>query len=427
MKIKDIIVKDRTRKDYGDIESLKNSIKKQGLLQPIGITKDNELVFGERRLIAVKELKWQEVECKVVDVTSIVEGECDENYIRKDFVLSEKVEILKKIKEELGDRRGKPNNLNSVPGHCLKGRTTKIAGDMLGVGESELERAKKVVESENTHLVDMMDKKVISTKDCANIVKEDKDTRVKIIKLIDDGEVKNYGMAIKTIREEKKIEEYRQSSNVKPILHNKDYKEYLKTVKDKSVDLLITDPPFFTEEGIDKDFVSEWLSLSLPKIKDDGRAYIFIGAYPKEIFSYLSILLENKRFIVDNPLIWTYRNTLGVTPKMKYNLNYQMCLHLYSKDSKELDTGITNEMFSVQDINAPDGRLGDRFYKWQKPDELSERLIRHSTKKGDTILDPFAGSGSFLLAASRIDRKAIGCEKNIEVCEIAKERGCDYV
>ena len=137
---------------------------------------------------------------------------------------------------------------------------------------------------------------------------------------------------------------------------------------------MITDPPYSTDVNDIYSFAKEWVNRALKKVKKTGRVYICTGAYPKEVQAYLDVLLSQKKFIVDNPLIWTYRNTLGRTPNMKYNLNYQVIFHLYSLDSPPLDTSITNEMFSVQDINAPDGRLGDRFHTWQKPDKLGERL-----------------------------------------------------
>jgi site-specific DNA-methyltransferase (adenine-specific) len=220
----------------------------------------------------------------------------------------------------------------------------------------------------------------------------------------------------KTLTEEKKIQ---------PKIYQMNAIDYLNKFENNSIDLLITDPPFSTDVDDIFSFANEWVTLALEKIKHSGRAYICIGAYPKEINTYLSILLNQNKFIVDNPLIWTYRNTLGVTPKMKYNLNYQMILHLYSENSKPLDNSITNEMFSVQDINAPDGRKGDRFFKWQKPDELCRRFIFHSSNPDDLIVDPFAGSGSFLLAATQAGRKnAEGCDLSIESLGIAKERGC---
>lgn len=176
----------------------------------------------------------------------------------------------------------------------------------------------------------------------------------------------------------------------RPTIYNSDCVDFLNRIENNSVDLLLTDPPYSTDVKDMHLFVAEWVSAALTKVKQNGRAFICIGAYPKEIEIYLSFLLHvQKKFIVDNPLIWTYKNTLGVTPKMKYNLNYQIILHLYSEQSRPLDTSVTNEMFSVQEINAPDGRLGDRFHEWQKPDELAMRLVKHSTQHGDTVLDCF--------------------------------------
>jgi len=56
------------------------------------------------------------------------------------------------------------------------------------------------------------------------------------------------------------------------------------------------------------------------------------------------------------------------------------------------------EQMSIQEFNAPDGRFGERHHTWGKPMDLAERLIMHSTKKCDLVIDPFAGTGSFLLA-----------------------------
>jgi site-specific DNA-methyltransferase (adenine-specific) len=188
----------------------------------------------------------------------------------------------------------------------------------------------------------------------------------------------------------------------KPLVMLSDCKDYLQTIDNESIDLIITDPPYLTEFNTTdfKNFVDNWLFSLLDKLKSTGRAYICTGAYPDEIAIYLEAFMKTD-FIIDAPLVWTYRNTLGQTPKMKYNLNYQFVWHLYRPSSNPLDTSITNEMFSVQDINAPDGRLGNRYHTWQKPDELANRIIRHASKKGDTVIDIFACTGTFLLSAAK--------------------------
>ncbi|MBQ1198294.1 MAG: ParB N-terminal domain-containing protein, partial [Spirochaetaceae bacterium] len=52
--IKDIKIKKRVRKDLGDLELLKDSIKRYGLMNPITINSQYELVAGHRRLEAMK-------------------------------------------------------------------------------------------------------------------------------------------------------------------------------------------------------------------------------------------------------------------------------------------------------------------------------------------------------------------------------------
>ena len=62
----------------------------------------------------------------------------------------------------------------------------------------------------------------------------------------------------------------------------------------KSVDLLVTDPPYSTDIENIEEFAEAWLPNALDKVKQTGRAYISIGAYPREIKAYLR-LLRNAR------------------------------------------------------------------------------------------------------------------------------------
>jgi DNA modification methylase len=231
-------------------------------------------------------------------------------------------------------------------------------------------------------------------------------------------------VALKQAQKEKELTEIAEAKNV-PTISLADCRKYLYSIQDQSIDLILTDPPYLTEfEKSDfGQFIESWLYDLLAKLKPTGRAFICTGAYPDEMLIYLRAF-QKTDFIIDAPLIWTYRNTLGQTPRMKYNLNYQLIWHLYRNSSNELDTSITNEMFSIQDINAPDGRQGNRLHTWQKPDELANRLVRHASKPGDKVLDIFACTGTFLLAAAKAGRQALGCEINSENIKIAEGRGC---
>jgi hypothetical protein len=86
--------------------------------------------------------------------------------------------------------------------------------------------------------------------------------------------------------------------------------------------------------------------------------------------------------------------------------------------------GDGTHQYACQIVNAPDGRIGDRFHEWQKPMELIERFIRNSSNIGDFIFDPFAGTGTTILAAAKLGRKTDGCEIDKANVQICIERGC---
>jgi DNA modification methylase len=213
-----------------------------------------------------------------------------------------------------------------------------------------------------------------------------------------------------------------------PNLYHQTALEFLEGFADNSVDLIITDPPYLTdiEEELFEWFVRDHVFQMRRILKPTGRLFLCCGAYPKEQYFYLQNLLKEKKGqVLDTPLVWTYRNTMGPTPKKSYKLNYQVIHHLRGPEAPDLHCDLLNEQFSVQDFNAPDGRLGNRFHSWQKPDELAERLCRHANLKSNHVFcDPFAGTGTFLLAASAKGAASFGSELSEDTLNLAIERGC---
>jgi DNA modification methylase len=67
-------------------------------------------------------------------------------------------------------------------------------------------------------------------------------------------------------------------------------------------------------------------------------------------------------------------------------------------------------------------QTGDRCHPTQKPEALMRDLVADFTDPGDTILNPFAGSGTTLVAAKRLGRKAIGIELNPAYCDVIMQR-----
>ncbi|AHH10926.1 ParB N-terminal domain-containing protein [Borrelia coriaceae] len=90
--LEQIKIKRRVRQNIGDTTTLKESIKKHGLIYPIIIDKNKNLVAGFRRYQVLKELGYKEVNVKVIpieDKKTLLEIELDENNIRKSFTKSE--------------------------------------------------------------------------------------------------------------------------------------------------------------------------------------------------------------------------------------------------------------------------------------------------------------------------------------------------
>ena len=99
--IDSIIISDRTRKDFGDIDSLAESISTVGLLQPIVINENNELIDGQRRIKAYVRLGIKEIPFFRVNLKEIILGEFHANSNRKDLTTSERVAISNKVEEIL--------------------------------------------------------------------------------------------------------------------------------------------------------------------------------------------------------------------------------------------------------------------------------------------------------------------------------------
>lgn len=156
-----ITVGNRYRKEMGDLELLAENIRANGLLQPIGVTEELELVFGERRLRAYRDvLKRTTIPARVVNVPSILAGEYAENEIRKDFTPSERVAIAAAIQRQIGSRQGQRTDRlrGKVPEVPPGTRTRETAAERAGFGNDKTYRqAARVVQNGTPGLIHAMD------------------------------------------------------------------------------------------------------------------------------------------------------------------------------------------------------------------------------------------------------------------------------
>lgn len=197
----------RHRKDMGDLQALADSIKEVGLLQPIGVTSDKRLVFGERRLRAMRDiLGRKQIPAVIVDLDSIVSGEYAENEIRKDFTLSERDSIRRAIEQEekekakerqrLSEGRGKKGQQNSAD--LKQPQSRSAAAKRVGLGSHDTaSKVAKVVDKGTPELVAAMDTGALSVNAAAKLVELPKVDQAKAAKAAERGEKKTVKNAVK--------------------------------------------------------------------------------------------------------------------------------------------------------------------------------------------------------------------------------------
>lgn len=102
VKIEDIKIKKRVRQNLGDMDALKESLRMYGLLNPITMNANNELIAGERRLQAAKALGWTNINAVVLsNITPAeqLELELEENNQRKEFTKEELLEGYRRLEK----------------------------------------------------------------------------------------------------------------------------------------------------------------------------------------------------------------------------------------------------------------------------------------------------------------------------------------
>lgn len=164
LQVKEIFIGERIREDMGDIEDLAKSIEKYGLLHPIVIDENNNLIAGHRRLQAVTSLGWEEVDVKYKTHLSDKEKrllELEENTKRKDLTEYEKsknivelVEITKSIIEE--EKKNDFYSPSEQKQKLEKGRprvvaSQRVVSERIGISTGSITEAKKHVEAVEKH------------------------------------------------------------------------------------------------------------------------------------------------------------------------------------------------------------------------------------------------------------------------------------
>lgn len=244
---------------------------------------------------------------------------------------------------------------------------------------------------------------------------------------------------------------YYEDDNFKLILG--DSLKELKKIKEKSIDMIFADPPYFLSgDGIscsggkmvsvnkgdwDKKiditnkhkFNRKWIKQCYKILKDDGT--IWISGTLHNIYS-IGMALEEEGFKIINNITWKKLNpppniscryfvhstetilwAKKDIKKAKHKFNYQLMRELNgNKQAKDVwESSLTKPSEKKQGKHPT-----------QKPIEILEKLILASTDEGDLILDPFNGSGTTGIVASKLNRKYIGIDTEKEFLDLTIRR-----
>src|SRR6185503_10257586 len=213
-------------------------------------------------------------------------------------------------------------------------------------------------------------------------------------------------------------------------LSNLDAVRWLQDQPSGSIDLLITDPAY---ESLEKHrAVGTTTRLKHSKASSNDWFRIFPNARFPELFAEVFRVLRPdthfylfcdsetmfvaKPVAVDagfkfwKPLVWDKR-TIGMG--YHYRARYELIL-FFEKGKRRL-----NDLGIADIIEVPRIRGG---YPAEKPVEIAEVLIGQSSVPGEVIADPFMGSGSVGIAATKLGRRFLGNDLNPEAVQIASRR-----
>lgn len=219
----------------------------------------------------------------------------------------------------------------------------------------------------------------------------------------------------------------------------------LKELPDSSINLIVADPPYnlgkdygnnHDLKGFDDylEFTRQWTSEAKRVLKDDGSMYVFMGM---RFISYLYDILDREQELFFNSwVVWHYTQGLGKTKgfsprhddilvfnktkNFKFNLDDVRVPQKYYRARNNMRGANPGDVWKFSHVHYSNPNRQN--HPTQKPEGLIERMILASSDRGDTVLDPFSGSGTTLRVCQQLGRKGVGFELNPEYVEMTKAR-----
>lgn len=221
------------------------------------------------------------------------------------------------------------------------------------------------------------------------------------------------------------MEKYIEIDKGKIKLFCGDCLKLIKNIKDNSIDLIVTDPPYkmtsrgnksnsggmlqetITRKGLVFEYndcdITEWAPELFRVLKNGGHAYIMTNH--KNLIHFLNTA-TNCGFHFIKSLIWDKKSKIMGT----YYMNqFEYILFFRKGEGKKINNCGTSDIISIANKKTKDEN-NKNIHNTEKPIELLKILIENSSKENEIILDPFMGSGSTALASKELKRQFIGYE-----------------
>ena len=218
--------------------------------------------------------------------------------------------------------------------------------------------------------------------------------------------------------------------------------EFMKTLEDESVDLIVTDPPYkVTARGN----AGNSGGMMQSKLSMEGKIFKYNDIKPIEYLPEFYRLLKDGShcYVMTNhvnlqemlntatecgfhfikSLIWNKGNKIM---GQFYMSQFEYILFFRKGKGKKINKCGTADILNVPNKKTK-GEDGKNIHDTEKPIELMKILIENSSQEGELVLDPFLGVGATAMACKELNRDYIGIELDEKYYNIACKRVNDYM
>ena len=393
-----IVVGNRQREEIGDLNEMVASLSKHGQLQPILIDQNNNLIAGFRRLstLVLMGLKtgWVEYRETLSDIDS-AELELEENVRRKQLTWQEESKAIEKIHALY--MKKDPNWTREKTGELVGVSTRKVA--------MSLELSKAIEAHPEVAKADTQQGAMMRLSTIRQIDQRKADVQVR-------AKAEELGMIAKTTA---------KIVGPGPAL------EAMQAIDTESFDMVVSNPPYGVDiesvfkgdrtiyEDAEKDIVPMLQALCKEVFRVLKNDRWFIWFYPTARLEEGSAMLADAGFSFQSvPCIWYKPNKFLSSLSDPYKLFSSQYETFFwaRKGAPKFNRLRTGNVFVY---DTPDH--ADRIHPLQMPVDLWKEILEIGSVEGETILEPFSGSGSCGVASVELARNYVGLELSPEYVE----------